>query len=542
MTKHILFLSFFLLPFLGGVAQDNANEYFFYIQFNNKNGTPYSLNQPTHFLSQRAIERRAFFAIPIDSLDLPVSPAYLSEIRKVGAGIHATSKWLNGATIRLSDTTAIAKIRKMSFVKFAQYTGIPYHYDNRQTVSKTISQDRQEYPTQQIQQLKGEILHQEGFLGENIHIAVIDAGFKRVNTNRCFQTLREEGRLLGTKDFVNPHSNIYAEHHHGATVLSVMGGEIAATYRGSAPKASYWLLRTEEARNEYLYEPDLWISAIEYADSVGVDISTSSLGYSNHFDDTDMNYKYSDLDGKTIRASIAAQIATQKGMLVLCAAGNDGDKSWKKISIPSDAKDVICVGAVDSEGFIADFSSYGANTEKRIKPEMCAMGVATEIINPYGHIGRANGTSFSTPLMAGMMACYLQAAKKMKQAFKLDELKEYVFQSANKYQSPTTKYGYGIPNFEIAYKTLLTKNTIDTKHSKSPTVYYNKKANILSIQTNDTRLIANCQLYDIVGNSIYDNKQVKKSQLDILTNNIQTGSYLLRYVINNQVYCTKIVL
>lgn len=545
MPKHILFLSFFLLPFLGGVAQNSANEYFFYVQFHNKKGTPYSLDQPERFLSQRAIERRAFFSIPIDSLDLPVSSIYLSTIEQMGATVHATSKWLNGATIRLSDTTVMAQIRALQMVQSTQYTGVVYrpntsswqHRNRRELYQQTTDAAS---TTSQIEEMNAQILYERGFKGAGIHIAVIDAGFKNVDSNPGFQKMRDEGRLLGTKDFVNPSSNIYDEHHHGASVLSVMSGEIADRYIGTAPQASYWLLRTEEANNEYLYEPDLWMSAIEYADSVGVDVATTSLGYSNHFEDSSMNYLHSDLNGKTIRASIAAEIATQKGMLLLCSAGNDGSSSWGKISVPSDAKGVICVGAVDSDSLVANFSSYGPSADGRVKPELCARGVSTTIINTTGRITAANGTSFSAPLLAGAMACYLQAAKSMNLTFTLDQLKTFVFQSAHRHKRPTIKYGYGIPNFADAYQQL--QNTlVPTLPISKVTICYNASSQLVTLKTDNAQPITHCQMYDMLGHLVYTS-QPQKSTLTISTKSLSKGGYILKFVQNGLKKSQKIIL
>lgn len=458
MKKTLLFALFVLFQFTC-----NAVGYYFYVQLSDKNNSPYSLGNPSEYLSTRAIERRAYYNVPIDSTDLPVNPPYISAIESSGLHIHCTTKWLNGVTVLTNDSASIAQITNLPFVRSVQFTGLTNEHPLALTKPMKVP-TAYDYgvAVDQIDQLSGRILHENGFTGENIHIAVLDAGFYGVDTNPAFQQMRQEGRLLGVKDFVNPNSNIYEEDGHGTLVLSTMAAEINGTHVGTAPEASYLLIRSEAAMGEYLCEPDFWIAGIEYADSAGVDLATTSLGYTT-FDNPAMDYSYNDLNGNTARASIAANIAYSKGIVLLNSAGNEGNKSWHYISVPADAQGVITVGAVRSDSIPASFSSLGPTPDGRVKPELCAIGAGSALVASTGNTIYANGTSFSCPILAGMTACYLQAAKVKLPNHSLDEIRTFMYQSGNLYQNPTPQMGYGIPNFQTAYNNLDITSLADVK-------------------------------------------------------------------------------
>lgn len=454
----------------------SAQSFFFFVAFDNKDETPYSLDRPEEFLSSRALERRSFFSVPIDSTDLPVNPHYIETIQNISPSlrVHATTKWLNGATLLVGDSSLMSEVRNLDFVRYSQFTGRnhasaidpPMSGKLKNNLPANINYGSAQA---QIEQVNGTELHRRGYTGENIQIAVIDAGFRTIDTNPAFKTMRDEGRIIEIKDFANPKSDLSNAHNHGTYVLSIMGAkQKKPAYTGTAPDASYLLLRSEAEPGEYLHEPDLWISAIEYADSVGVDIATTSLGYTT-FDFPSMNYSHADLDGNTARASIAADIAFSKGILLFNAAGNEGNKTWKHISVPADAKNTITVGAVDDNGIRAPFSAYGPTADGRIKPELVATGLGTSLIYTDGQVFSSNGTSYSTPIVAGMSACLLQAAKELRPTFTLNELKEIIFKSASQYDTPDNYLGYGIPNFEFAYEQLLQSaaNNIDDNTRKT---------------------------------------------------------------------------
>lgn len=530
--KHYTFLiSLILVVFSFSLS---AKSYYFYVQLKDKNNSPYSLDKASDYLSERALERRAHFKIPIDSTDLPVNPQYIKAITSDEIHVHATTKWLNGVTLMLSDSAKIETVKKLPFVNFVQYTGITY--ENLPPLEKTKQSPTADYDygvaSRQIQQLNGQILHQNGYKGENIHIAVLDAGFLAVDRNPVFSSLISEGRLLGTKDFVNPISDIYAEDVHGAFVLSTMAAEVDGTYVGTAPKASYHLIRTEAAKGEYLCEPDFWISGIEYADSAGVDLATTSLGYTT-FDDASMNYKYSDLDGKTIRASIAANMAFKKGIFLINSAGNEGSNSWRHISVPADADGVITVGSVNKDSVYTSFSSIGPSADGRVKPEIVAIGQASALVSSSGNTMSGNGTSFSAPIMAGVSACFLQAAKSVAPQLSLQEIYEMIFESAHLFDKPSNQLGYGIADFKKAYSMLLSSSLKQVR--PSPTS--NKNTFKVIIAENQENIVLNLlpehylrkgtiSLFSVSGQLILQS-EIVNNRIILDTKNLQKGVYLI---------------
>ncbi|MHB9055688.1 MAG: S8 family serine peptidase [Paludibacteraceae bacterium] len=507
----------------------NATGYYFYVQLKDKRNSTYSIEITEAYLSKRAIERRIYYNVPIDSTDLPVNTQYINEIEKLGIHVHCTTKWLNGLTVLLSDTSKISQVRGLTFVKMVQYTGLT----NENQVNYTPKQISSELPYNygaaltQISHLNGTHLHENNFRGENIHIAILDAGFKGVNTNPAFNLLRNEGRLLVTKDFVNPYSNIYAEDIHGAYVLSTMAAEMDGTYVGTAPKASYLLVRTEATIGEYLCEPDFWISGIEYADSAGVDLATTSLGYTT-FDDPKMNYTYNDLNGRTARASIAAAMACKKGIILLNAAGNDGNNFWKYISVPADAEGVIAVGSVSKDSVASPFSSIGPASDGRIKPELCAIGTASALVAASGSAVYGSGTSFATPILAGLTACYLQAARTKMPPHTLDELRENLYHSAHLYSSPTPKSGYGIPDFAKALDDLKLTKQVYYSGQKAIKIFIKENVQILRIQLDDTEPQTGiARLYAINGQLI-KKQQFNSSIVKIDIESQTSGIYILK--------------
>lgn len=438
----------------------NAAPDSYWVQLKDKKGTPYLISQPEAFLSQRSIDRRKRQHISIDETDLPVSPDYLDSLKKRGLEIVHTSKWLNGATVRTADTTLIKKITTLPFVTLVQLTkpGNVLKSVHNKFADEDVSviSDPVNYGNSlsQLTQLNGQYLHNQGFRGKGIQIAILDAGFLHVNTITAFDSLRNSDRILGTRDFVDPKADIYAQNYHGMSVLSCMGGNVPGSLIGTAADASFYLFRSEDINSEYLIEEDNWVAAAEYADSLGVDVINSSLGYSQ-FDDPNMDHTYPDLNGKKTRVTQGANLASKKGILVFSSAGNEGNNSWKRIIVPSDGENVIGVAAVDKNGLRATFSSVGPAFGGAVKPNVAAMGSGTTLVNSNGLIANASGTSFSSPVLAGMAACLLQAnpyagAKLAKLAIE---------QSANQYNKPDSLLGFGIPDFEKADKYLKVNST-----------------------------------------------------------------------------------
>ena len=542
MKKQFTYTLFAFVLWATSVTISAQTNYYFYVQFKNKNNSPYSLSNPSAYLSQRAINRRIAFTVPLDSSDLPVNRAYIQQIEDLGVHVHCVSKWMNGVTVKLSDSTKMNQVRALSYVKFSQYTGLlvgaPLAPTGKQNAKSALNYG---IAAGQINQLNGTYLHNEGFRGKGIHVAVIDAGFTNVNTNPCFDSLRLQGRLLGTKDAINPASNIYAEDTHGAMVLSTMTGNMPGQFLGTAPEASYWLIRTEYSPTEYKVETDFWCAGVEFADSVGADIVTSSLGYYT-FDDPSMNFTYADMNGKISRASRAATIAGKKGIVVLVAAGNEGSNSWHYIGSPADADGIITVGAVTSAGLPSTFTSFGPSSDARVKPEICATGTSSALISTGGSPTYGNGTSFATPIMAGMMACLLQRYKAMDSSPNMYMLLNSVFRSGNLYTNPTAQMGYGIPDFWQAERNLPIFDSTHSLFKNSLILSVNENSKTLSIHFSDESLAQNASLkiYSASAKMII-NKTIVHTPMIIQTSNLSPGIYAV-VVSNNGKTETKKIL
>ncbi|MGD9931498.1 MAG: S8 family serine peptidase [Mangrovibacterium sp.] len=444
-------------------AQDAARNYY-WVAFIDKNGTPHSVLAPETYLSQRAIARRQRQQIQIDETDLPVSPVYLSGLKNLGAEIIHSSKWLNGATIRATADLA-GEISRLEFIRELQLTkpaltpkSAKDKFAREQISDLNVGIDTSYYgpSVYQIGQLSGQFLHNQNINGQGLHIAVLDAGFFRADELPAFLTLWNEGRVLGFRDFVSPGTNIFAENQHGMNVLSIMAGDLPGSLIGSAPGASYYLFRTEDSASEYLIEEDNWAFAAEYADSLGVDVINSSLGYTE-FDDAGMNHSYTDMNGETTRVTRAANLAVKKGMLVFSSAGNEADGPWRYLSAPADGDLVLGVGAVDRNGIWAPFSSLGLAADGLVKPNVAALGWGTVLQRNDGTVGLGSGTSFSSPVMAGMAACLWQSNP----LATAQEIKQALEESASQYTRPDNLLGYGIPDMELADRLLKRKHGVE---------------------------------------------------------------------------------
>lgn len=466
MKPRLILLVVFILVQVIGSAQDLARGYY-WVQFKDKYGTQFQVNHPEAFLSQRAIDRRIRQHIAIDETDLPVSQIYLDSLRSMGFTVLHNSKWLNGATIFAPDSIPLSSLFDLSFVSSFQFTK-PFltnksaHLKFNETEITDIPLADYGNASNQLIQLNGLYLHNLGFRGKGIQIAVLDAGFFHADRITAFDSLRNSNRILGLRDFVDPKVDFYEQNYHGMSVLSCMGGNLPGQFIGTAPDASYYLFRTEDAASEYLIEEDNWVAGAELADSLGVDVINSSLGYSE-FKDTLMNHTYADLDGKTTRVARGANMAFQKGILVFCSAGNEGSEPWRKIVSPSDGENIIGVAAVDKNGIRAGFSSLGPAYGGAIKPNVAAQGSLTFLVTSKEVLGYSSGTSFSSPVLAGMGACLLQANPWAD----VKQIKTAIEQSASQFSSPDSLLGYGIPDFEEADKYLKINNVSALKTESS---------------------------------------------------------------------------
>lgn len=450
---RFFFLMVFVLISLGTFAQQDTLKY--RISLKDKTVTTYSLNRPEQFLSEKAIARRVKQHLPIDSTDLPVCEKYVDAIRKKGVKIVVTGKWDNFVTVSCNDSLLIKKIAALPFVRSTEKVWkAPGSKESQRSTqrdsvtNKVVRVDSCYYGPayRQIQLSNGDKLHEAGFKGQGMTIAVIDAGFHNADQIEAMNNIR----VLGMKDFVNQDGDLFAESSHGLKVLSCMAMNQPNVMVGTAPEASYWLLRSEDEYSENLVEQDYWAAALEFADSVGVDVVNTSLGY-YAFDDRTKNYNYRDLNGAYALMSREASKAIDKGMVVVCSAGNAGSGPWKKITPPADADNVITVGAVGKNAVLAAFSSIGNTADNRIKPDVVAVGLASDVMDTNGVVGRANGTSFASPIMCGMVSCLWQACPQLT----AKQVIELVRQVGDRVDFPDNIYGYGVPDLWKAYQTTL---------------------------------------------------------------------------------------
>lgn len=419
-----------------------------WIGFRDKAGSEGDLAHPATFLSERALQRRLRQNIAIDSLDLPVSRTYTDSLQRLGAEIVHVSRWMNGISCQIDEEAVAEQIAKSDFVIKMERTqrDISASASSRRKLP-AASTTPSDYGVAALQaeMLGLPALHAEGFRGEGIQIAVVDNGFYNADRLACFDHLQE--RILGTRDFVEPGNSVYAQGEHGSMVLSCIAAR-TSDYEGAAPEASYYLFRTEDDRTESLRETDAQVAAFELADSLGADIITTSLGYAYGFSDGTPDLVYAQMDGQSQRNSRAATIAARKGIVVCAAMGNEGNKAWHYLTTPADADSILSVGSVTATGEQSPFSSFGPSADGRTKPEICALGSSAAVVNPTtGETGYSNGTSFATPLIAGMTACLWSALPELSNM----QLMERIVESASQYHYPDNCLGYGIPNAWFAY-------------------------------------------------------------------------------------------
>ena len=443
--------------FVLSMGQASAEKVYKYrVSLKDKVGTTYSIDKPEEFLSERAIERRNRQQLPVDETDLPVSQVYIDELKATGAKLVTSSKWNNTVVLEVSDTLLMEDISKKSFVTGVKKVWVsldsipPRNMKRKKEVKNKVEKTGCHYGNalRQIEIHGGDSLHTAGFAGKGMHVAVIDAGFYNADEIKFFRKMD----LLGTRDFVNPNSDIYAENAHGLMVLSCMAANLPKVFVGTAPEASYWLLRSEDNDSEQPIEEDYWAAAIEFADSVGVDVVNTSLGY-YEFDEGFPAYRYRDLDGHYSLMSHSASLAADKGVVVVCSAGNSGDDPWKKVTPPGDSENVLTVGAINKNLVNARFSSIGNSADGRIKPDVMAVGVNSVVTGTDGSVSKGNGTSFASPIMCGIVTCFWQACPWLT----AKEVIEAVRQVGDRVDYPDNIYGYGVPNLWKAYQKELEK-------------------------------------------------------------------------------------
>jgi hypothetical protein len=435
-------------------GQASGYEYYYRIRFTDKGDRSADEYQPSQLLSPRALERREKAGIKVpDYFDIPVFSEYTEAITATGLTLHSTSKWMNTALFKSTAPANTEYLTNLTYVDELKLVKVPGRKDSHAGKLDFTTENTYDFPYDRpVEMLNGYSLHNQGYNGEGILIAVLDGGFYNSEKISSLYDLHNRYGIKATYNFVENNNLVYNSSTHGTAVLSVLAGNLPGIIEGTAQGADYLLLITEDVRSEFPCEEDFWAAGAEFADSAGADIITSSLGYST-FDNPSFNYKYSDLDGKSAFVTIAAGIAASKGIIVFNSAGNERNKTWKRIICPADGYGVIAVGAVDGNNLISDFSSAGPAYDKRIKPDNTAMGVSVPVQTSATVTGRAIGTSFSCPILSGMTACLLQGAPEAISTDIISVLKE----SAHRYYNPDSLYGYGIPDMGIALSKLQDK-------------------------------------------------------------------------------------
>lgn len=558
--KKTLFIATLIALCTSAFAQIGPDLYF--IEFTDKNNTPYSLDNPQEYLSQRAIDRRQAQNIAIDSLDLPVNPSYIVALQELGLEIVNPTKWLNGTTVRTNDYNLVLQARNLPFVKSTPR----FEIDTVETAKKVaksmmVTENRQStniiapkytdseygFSYNQIALHNGHLLHAEGFKGEGMLIAVTDGGFTNADQMRSLEYLRNSGRIVATRDFAYGNSSVYGHHAHGSMVLSIMAGYLPGEYIGCAPEANYILITSESDDYEEIVEEFNWVSAIEYADSMGADLANVSLGYVD-FDSERYNHSRENMDGHTNPSSIGATIAASRGMMIVVAAGNSGQDEnghvW--IGAPSDAYDIVTVGAIDVYEDCAPFSSYGFVEENRIKPDIVSVGwnAYADYINDS--IATGSGTSFATPLSTGLIACFWQKFHDKTS----EEIREAIFSATRPTNpiwdgdttlttgTPNIFTGRGIVDFEVA-SNLLTEKT-ENHASLGIELYPNPTSDIITINLNSDKK-AQMNIFSIDGR-LLDYKKNVSHEAKYNFAKYPAGKYIVCISIDKQIVFSQTII
>lgn len=547
MKKILLVLFIFILTTTSLISQNK-----YWVTFKDKNNSTYSIQHPETFLSEKSIERRFSQGIQITENDLPVNNSYIVAIKNICPNILTVSKWMNAVSIDIANLQQIEKIKLLPFVKSVSSV---IQLQNTKNSSNTkfepvISMGIPTIDTSiygsaynQVKMIGIDKIHALGYKGEGVDIAVFDGGFLNANTLNFFDKAHQDGRIIPVWNYVDNTNNVYVRSLHGMNVLSVMCANIDHVFVGAAPEANYYLFITEDTYQEQIIEEDNWVAAAEKADSIGVQIFTTSLGYTT-FDDTTTDHTYADMDGNTTIITRAANIAASKGILVVNSAGNEGNRAWHYISAPADGDSVLTIGAVNENGVIAGFSSRGPNSSNHLKPNVCGQGANIVVAGTNNNeVGRSNGTSFSCPLIAAASACLWQAFPNKTSS----EIFHEIEKSANLFNTPNFDYGFGIPNYYAAYNKLENELYSQNPNVSVPKAYPNPFSNTITILWNST---SNNPLEIEVFNSLGQLMTKQEVQAPAHTfsriyinqlESMDAGTYLLRIKQNNSYFNTSMI-
>lgn len=540
MKKIVVFL--FLVSSFVGFSQEDA-----WVYFKDKPDSATYLANPLTMLSQRALDRRSNQGIALDSKDVPIYQPYINQVTAAnGIVVKAKSKWFNCVHVRglQADINALKTLPFVQNIDFADKTlnsslnktKAKLKYSPVNKTMETAVTYNYGNSLNQIQMLNGHLLHQSNYTGSGKIIAVLDAGFPEVNTAQPFQRLRDNGQILGGYNYVTKSTNFYTGASHGTSVLSLMGGFTDGQLVGTAPDAQYYLYITEDDASENPVEESNWVEAAEEADRVGVDIITSSLGYFG-FDNASYGHTYADMTGNSAFASKGANIAFSKGIVVLASAGNEGTTTEPHIGVPAEALNVIAVGAVKSDRTYALFSSIGPSYDGRVKPDVMAQGQ-----NPYtyssGTINNdGSGTSYSCPILAGMVACLWQALP----GKNAQQIKQLIVQSADNFPEPAAKsrlqYGYGIPDFSLALANGLLVTAFSTNDFL---VYPNPTNDAISVSLPNESGSKTIVVYTILGQKVLE-KNISVQSPTISLESLNSGIYFYKIESNDFSKSGKII-
>ncbi len=547
--RKLSFLLLFLAVTMFAQAQVATNIY--WVQFTDKNNSPYSIDNPEAYLSQRALQRRANLGIAIDEYDIPVNPQYLQAVADCGAQLLNPSKWLNGVSVYVTDPAVIEAVNALEFVQSVR--NCPNDLKAQEQKERWLANEMKPSaePNRgtrgfyggaeaQAKQLNVDILHEMGFDGTGVIIAVLDGGFEGTPDQNCFDNMREEGRLLGTREFVYGSTTVYSQSTHGTSCLSTMGAYDPNQMVGTAPKASYYLIHTEDGNSENIIEEYNWVSGAECADSLGVDVCSTSLGYID-FDMEQWNHPFEHYDGHTAPMSIGCEIAASRGMICMNAAGNEGDGTCT-LGIPADAEHIVTVGAVDANGERAYFSSVGPTYDGRIKPDVMAMGQGTYVASGYGSwwpYYNGDGTSFATPVLAGAVACLRQA----RPYSSVQEICDALRACGNRAENPDNYYGYGIPDFSQALEVLSVNEPIGNTPAHIISVYPNPSNGEVHVALNDLHK-ADLTVFDFMGRKLYSYSfnGLNHTTFERYLNTLESGVYFINAVSESGSETLKLVL
>ena len=525
------------------IQQSFAQNQDAWVIFADKENVEASLADPILIMTQEAIDRKTLQGTPIDERDVPINENYVTQIKNAsGITVLSKSKWMNCAYI-IGSQSNIEALLDLPFVTNVEYAdtslnlfpGAPI--ENKFALEEANQRINYNYGSaaNQIEMLSGDYLHELNYTGEGMIVAVLDAGFPSIDTNPGFQKMRDENRILGTYDFEARTENVDGTSSHGFNTSSDIGGFLQDEFVGTAPQASFYFFVTEYTPTETPAEEAWWVEALERSDSLGVDVVNTSLGYRS-FDNPNYDYSYEDLDGQTTFSARGANIAFDKGMILVTSAGNGGNTSFPTVGTPGDSPGTLTIGAVSSNGNYVSFSSIGPTVDGRIKPDVMAQGASAAVISTSGGVDSSNGTSFSSPIMAGVVTCLWQARLQTPNG----TIMQIVRESANLYNNPTDEMGYGIPNFEDAYAALQQLGLEDEFLMSNFALYPNPVTSKINISFPEEISNATFTIYSILGNKVLST-EISRSLNSVNMEALNSGMYIASINSNNKQISFKII-